>query len=218
MVNEKKNNFTNLKKALENMGGKRNLKKNLNVFFVNSLTNYLINLGYVYDSVKKVFGEKVVIGGSTAILLHLLEEKSRNFDLSKLNDDELKKIVSVLNIEDKDSFRIKSNFNLLVIPNKENKSINKLSINVNNKNIEYNLKNNSRTFETKEKNCPLFDIEFKTIINYKKINNFDVNSLETLYDIYNDINDNNKLEVLKELIQNNSVSIDMQHKVKKDEI
>ena len=104
MVKEK-NNYTNLKKDLKNIGGKGSMKNKLITFFGGSLSNYLSNLCCVYEGIKSSLGDKVVVTGSAAVLLHALNaETEENYnDLSTLEN-----LVSIITLEDSGQFRITS--------------------------------------------------------------------------------------------------------------
>ena len=228
MVKEKKNNYTNLKKALKNIGGKGSMKNKLITFFGGSLSNYLSNLCCVYEGIKSSLGsDKVVITGSAAVLLHALNaETEENYN----NLSTLENLVSIVRIEDSGQFRITSDFDFLIVQKEQN--INKPAVIIN----EFEYKRvqgepgRSLTFESNNSSCPPFDISVRTVVQYNEITynskSYSVQSLRSLYDTYMDNleHDNlekqkrneNKLELLAELIEKQNLLVDQIYKIESE--
>jgi hypothetical protein len=230
MVKEKKNNYTNLKKALKNIGGKQSMKNKLITFFGGSLSNYLLNFCCIYNGVKNAFGDKVVITGSAAILLHAINI----LGLEELNKLEvLQELVSIVKLEDSGKFRIKSDFDFLIVQKEPNINLQKITINE----FEYNRVQDepgrSLTFKSDNETCPDIDISVKLQINYNEINYngkiYNVHNLHSLLEIYNEYSsaynninkidrNGNKIKLLEELIENkkSNTLINKIHKIERE--
>jgi hypothetical protein len=186
MVNAKKNNFTNLKKALKNIGGKGSMKNKLISFLGGSLSNYLTNLCCIYEGVKNALNnDKVVITGSAAVLLHAInsETEDKYKDLSTL-----KKLVSIPELEDNGNFSITSDFDFLIVQKDPNIYVHTVEIREFTYKRSQKEPGHSLNFRSEDSTCPPFDITVvpSVIYNEIKYNNkvFDVLNLSSLYNNY----------------------------------